>query len=90
MMVVPVLMTSCHVLLKWKMGPVAAHASTRARAARNAWGLPVARAVALEQTVKKLAVLMGLIRESYRTFRSLRREQGSDGSATRAGLLSRS
>jgi hypothetical protein len=58
------------VLLKWKMGPVAPHTITRPRADRNAWGFPVARAVAFEQTVKKgFAVFIGLIRGFYRSFR---------------------
>src|SRR5437762_2277899 len=62
MMVVPVLMTSCQVLLKWKIGPVTAQRATTPSAARNACGRPVARAVALEQVVKKLlVVLIGLI-----------------------------
>jgi hypothetical protein len=41
-MVVPVLMTSCHVLLNWKSGPVIAHTSTTPAAIMNAMGRPVA------------------------------------------------
>src|SRR2546428_10158554 len=44
-MVVPVLMTSCQVSLKWKMGPVAAHSTIMATAITNAVGWPAVRAV---------------------------------------------
>ena len=96
MMVVPVLMTSCQVLLKWKIGPVTAQRITTPSAARNACGRPVARAVALEQVVKKLLVvfigLIGRILSELGLYplSKVRIEQGSDGSARRDGLSSRS
>ena len=40
MIVVPVLMTNCHVSLKPKIGPVASHTRTMASAAKKAAGLP--------------------------------------------------
>ena len=45
-MVVPVLMTSCQVSLKSKIGPVTAHATTVAAARQKQTGLPVNLAVA--------------------------------------------
>src|SRR5262249_4188979 len=44
MMVVPVLMTSCQVSLKWKIGPVIAQTRTIPRARQNAAGRPETRA----------------------------------------------
>src|ERR1041384_7240894 len=44
-MVVPVLITSCHVSLKWKIGPVVAHSTMMATATTNAVGWPAVRAV---------------------------------------------
>src|SRR5690349_12398117 len=41
-MVVPVLITSCQVSLKWKIGPITAQATITAAAAANAHGVPVA------------------------------------------------
>ena len=38
---VPVLMTSCQVSLKWKIGPVAAHTRMTMTAARKVAGFPV-------------------------------------------------
>jgi hypothetical protein len=49
MIVVPVLITSCQVSLKWKIGPVASQTTTTRTARRKALGRPVARAVALEK-----------------------------------------
>jgi len=43
MMVVPVLMTSCHVSEKWKIGPVMSQATMTKKARRNAAVDPVAR-----------------------------------------------
>src|SRR6187200_2067787 len=40
--VVPVLMTSCHVSLKWKIGPVMAHTITTRTASTSAHGVPTA------------------------------------------------
>ena len=45
MMVVEVLMTSCQVSLKPKIGPVTAHATTIANAIRNVAGRPAACAI---------------------------------------------
>ena len=39
--VVPVLMTNCHVSLKPKSGPVNAHTTTTSPASMNVWGRPV-------------------------------------------------
>ena len=44
-MVVPVLMTSCQVWEKPKIGPVTAHARTSRQASPNANGLPERRAM---------------------------------------------
>src|SRR4051812_27669173 len=41
--VVPVLMTSCQVSLKLKIGPVTAQARTISRASTKAWTLPIQR-----------------------------------------------
>ena len=48
-MVVPVLMTSCHVSLKPKSGPVTNHTTTIASAATIAQGVPTARVIASDQ-----------------------------------------
>src|SRR4051812_3507450 len=45
-MVVPVLMTSCQVLLKLKIGPVSAHTTMMPQASENALVLPVQRVTA--------------------------------------------
>src|ERR1051325_5243907 len=62
MMVVPVLITSCHVSLKRKDGPNAAHATMIAQAARNVTGRPEACAVHLVKRVNHDVGLVGLIR----------------------------
>jgi hypothetical protein len=49
MMVVPVLITSCHVSENWKMGPVAAHKMMINKAIKNAYDEPVARVTAFEK-----------------------------------------
>src|SRR4030095_14298847 len=46
--VVPVLMTSCHVSEKWKIGPVTAHARMTATATENAQELPAHSVAASE------------------------------------------
>ena len=46
--VVPVLMTSCHVSEKWKIGPENAQNTTMTKARINAEGRPVAMVAALE------------------------------------------
>jgi hypothetical protein len=51
--VVPVLMTSCHVSLNWKMGPVIAHVATTSTASTNVPGRPTRRDVAFESRVKR-------------------------------------
>ena len=48
-MVVPVLITSCHVSLKPKIGPVTNHTTTIASAATIAQGVPTARVIASDQ-----------------------------------------
>src|SRR4029453_6752353 len=45
--VVPVLMTSCHVSLKWNRGPVTAHTTITPKAIAKAQGRPVQTAAAL-------------------------------------------
>ncbi len=60
-MVVPVLMTSCHVSLKWKSGPVMAQTSMIATAMANVAGLPVMRAVNLAKRVNHDFDFVGLI-----------------------------
>lgn len=54
-MVVPVLITSCHVSENPKKGPDAAQTSTRTRQARKAAGLPVILAVVLANLAKNLS-----------------------------------
>src|SRR3972149_393597 len=53
--VVPVLMTSCHVSLKWKIGPVAIQAMITRTAMPKVPGWPVARAIPLARRAKKPA-----------------------------------
>src|SRR5262245_6281051 len=50
--VVPVLMTSCHVSEKWKIGPVTAHARMTATATANAQELP-AQSVAASENLSR-------------------------------------
>lgn len=50
--VVPVLMTSCHVSEKPNSGPEITHTKTTETAATNAYGLPVARDVQRANRVK--------------------------------------
>src|SRR5262245_61017992 len=51
--VVPVLITSCQVSLKWKRGPVIAQVKTTANANAKAAGLPVARPVQFAKRLKE-------------------------------------
>ena len=51
-MVVPVLMTSCQVSEKPKIGPVTAQAATTATASQNVFALPAARVMAPLQRSK--------------------------------------
>ena len=51
-MVVPVLMMSCHVSEKPKMGPVTAHARTMAQAPANAMGEPAKFEVCFAMSAK--------------------------------------
>src|ERR1044071_514758 len=60
-MVVPVLITSCHVSLKPKSGPVSAQTTMVADAIKKAAGRPVARAVHLAKRVKRERDFVGLI-----------------------------
>lgn len=60
-MVVLVLTTSCHVSLKPKSGPEAAHATISTEAPMKVAGRPAARAVHLANRVKCERVLVGLI-----------------------------
>src|SRR3989442_6057369 len=59
--VVLVLMTSCQVSLKWKIGPVTAHTAMTAPASTNAEGWPVACDVALAKLVNHDEDLVGLM-----------------------------
>ena len=52
-MVVPVLMTSCQVSEKPKIGPVTAQATTTASASTNVFALPAARVMAMLQALEK-------------------------------------
>lgn len=56
-MVVPVLMTNCHVLLKWKRGPLPAKTTTIPNAATKAPRLPDARA-AIAANCPKVRLLL--------------------------------
>src|SRR5215510_7859338 len=73
--VVPVLMTNCHVSLKPKTGPVPAQTTITVTATRKATGRPVARAVHLAKRVNqnldlvgRIVVLPCLKNESHRSF----------------------
>src|SRR5215813_9230649 len=59
--VVPVLMTNCHVSLKPKTGPVPAQTTITVTATRNATGRPVTRAVHLAKRVNQDLDLVGRI-----------------------------
>src|SRR5262247_1478457 len=59
--VVPVLMTNCHVSLKPKTGPVPAQTTITVTATRKATGRPVARAVHLAKRVNQNLDLVGRI-----------------------------
>src|SRR5262245_64952485 len=59
--VVPVLMTNCHVSLKPKTGPVPAQTMITVTATRKATGRPVARAVHLAKRVNQDLDLVGRI-----------------------------
>src|SRR5215213_11093922 len=59
--VVPVLMTSCHVSVKPNIGPVAAHETTTPIATTNASGFPDARAVHFVRRVNQLRLFVGCI-----------------------------
>jgi hypothetical protein len=61
MIVVPVFMTSCHVLSNPKSGPVAAHITITVIAARKAAGVPAARAVSFAKWVKPEGDLDGFM-----------------------------
>ena len=52
--VVPVLITSCHVELKWNSGPVAAHTTTTSNATANADGCPAASAMRCAKRSKRV------------------------------------
>jgi hypothetical protein len=79
MIVVPVLITSCHVSLKRKDGPNAAHATMIAQAARNVTGRPETCAVRFVSRVNHDVGLVGLmgadaiIRPIPSMFRQVRR-----------------
>src|SRR5688500_11715839 len=61
MIVVPVLITSCHVSLNAKRGPLTAHTAMTATASVNAAGRPEARAVAFANRVNQLRDFVGRI-----------------------------
>src|SRR5688572_19637311 len=63
-MVVPVLITSCHVSLKPNRGPLAAQITTMPNAVMNAIGRPVARAVVLAKRANHDEFFIPLLRES--------------------------
>jgi hypothetical protein len=71
-MVVPVLITSCHVSLNPNSGPVTAQITMTEAAATNVAGRPVARAVHLVNRVKRERGLVGRIRAL-----SLQRDTGA-------------
>lgn len=52
MMVVPVLITSCHVSLKWKIGPERAHRAMTTQAMAKQTGRPLNFATFLDARVK--------------------------------------
>src|SRR5499426_3729851 len=77
--VVPVLMTSCHVSLKPKTGPVPAQTTITMTATRKATGRPVARAVHLAKRVNqdldfvgRIVVLPSPEDVSHRSYSSVR------------------
>jgi len=59
-MVVPVLITNCHVSLKLNMGPVTAHISTVSKAKKNTSGLPVQYATAFANLEKNPGPALGM------------------------------
>src|SRR5688572_21474193 len=59
--VVPVLITSCHVSLYPKNGPVTAQATTTDSARRKVYGRPEMRALVLANPVNQLRDFVGLI-----------------------------
>ena len=73
-LVVPVLITSCQVSLKPKMGPVMAQVTTTITATRKAIGYPVACAVALakrENGEPRYGSIMALLLRQPRRFRAI-------------------
>ncbi|WP_245520036.1 hypothetical protein [Rhizobium azibense] len=64
-MVVPVLITNCHVSENWKNGPDTAHTSTTVTQRIKAIGLPAALAVALANLAKSRSIAELSIRASY-------------------------
>ena len=60
-MVVPVLMTSCHVSLKPKRGPETAHKSSAPSAIANATGCPATRDVHFANRVKNEVDFVGVM-----------------------------
>src|SRR5690349_16900508 len=58
MMVVPVLMISCQVSLKPKIGPLSAHAMMMSTAVQNVAGRPEARAVDFAKRVNRLRLVV--------------------------------
>ncbi len=56
--VVPVLMTSCQVSLKWKSGPVTAQSRMTRTASPNVTGWPEARAVAFANRVNHSPIVI--------------------------------
>ena len=60
----PVLITSCHVSLKPKSGPVAAQTTTMPKATANVAGRPDARDVDLVSFVNQLVDLVGRMWDS--------------------------
>src|SRR5713101_7955931 len=59
--VVPVLITSCHVSLKWNVGPVIPQTSMISTAKKKAAGCPVARAVSLADWLNRDATFMAFL-----------------------------
>ena len=59
---VPVLITSCQVSLKWKSGPVTIQTTMTVPASANAAGRPVARDVALAKAVNHEVDFVGFMR----------------------------
>src|SRR5262249_36198951 len=69
--VVPVLMTSCHVSLKPNTGPVHAHTTIPVTATPKAIGRPVTRAVHLAKRTNHDLDFVGLIRLLQRKQRAI-------------------